>query len=266
MKILDIDMDYFMEEIAHTPFNVKERLNEYYYGDSVWSETKVRSFLEKNLGLSKYNKTEGRIVKNHNEALFFWEELISESKLSDPFDVIHVDSHADLGLGGNAVNFLQSSMLSLKPETRRKIRDYEFNGKIEQINMGDYLLWAIAYRMISRLTYCANPTGDKNDYCWETLKDFCEERICDRPVTNYIQLKYNSNMDFPDYNSTELYKKKYLEGALKDPEVEFVIIPTIEDVKFQGDFDYVVMAQSPNYTPASADYIIDIFREYIIEI
>lgn len=42
--------------------------------------------------------------------------------------------------------------------------------------------------------------------------------------------------------------------------------PSVEDVKYDGDFDFVVMAQSPNYTPASADFIIDIVREYIEEI
>ena len=36
--------------------------------------------------------------------------------------------------------------------------------------------------------------------------------------------------------------------------------------EFDGNFDYAVMAQSPNYTPASADFILDIFREYIEEI
>ena len=49
-------------------------------------------------------------------------------------------------------------------------------------------------------------------------------------------------------------------------QVELLIIPTIEDVKFDGKFDYAVMAQSPNYTPVSADFILDIFREYIEEI
>lgn len=29
--------------------------------------------------------------------------------------------------------------------------------------------------------------------------------------------------------------------------------------------DFAVFAQSPNYTPASADFIMDIFREYIVE-
>ncbi len=268
MKVLDLDMDYFMETIAQTPFSITDRLEEEYYGESVWSENRVRSFLEKNLGLSKDKRIEGRIVKGHNEALFFWEELIADGKLSDPFEVIHVDSHADLGLGCTSSDFLQSALLTLPIESRRKVRDYEFNGKIEQINIGDYLLWGIAYRMISRLTYCANPKGDKNDYCWDTMKDFHEEWISDQQVTNYIQLKYNPDPDKerPSYDSSDYYKKKYLQGAIKDPEVEFVIIPTIEGVNYQGDFDYVVMAQSPNYTPASADFIMDIFKEYIVEI
>ena len=79
-------------------------------------------------------------------------------------------------------------------------------------------------------------------------------------------LKYNKTMEMPEYDSSDMYKKKYLDGAIKDPEVELLIIPTIDGVRFAGDFDYVVMAQSPNYTPASADFIMDIFREYIEEI
>lgn len=266
MKVLDLDMDYFMEAIANTPFSITDRLEEEYYGGSVWPESKVRSFLENNLGLSKDRKIEGRIVKGHNEALFFWEKLMAEGKLSDPFEVVHVDSHADLGLGCASSTFLQSAILTLPVETRRRVRDFEFNGHLETISIGDYLLWGIAYKMISKLTYCANPNGDKNDYCWDTMKDFHEEWITNQKVTNYIQLKFNRDMELPYYNSDNSYKKKYLEGAIKDPEIEFIIIPTVEGVNYHGDFDYVVMAQSPNYTPASADFIMDVFKEYIVEI
>ncbi|MBQ2901033.1 MAG: UPF0489 family protein [Agathobacter sp.] len=266
MKVLDLDMDYFMTEIAHTPFSSEERLDEEDYGSSVWSVDKVRQFLERNLGLSKTHKIPGRIVSGHNQALFFWEELIESGKLREPFDVVHVDSHGDLGLGVPSGDFLQSMFLTLPIETRRKIRNYEFNGRIEEISIGDYLLWAIAYRMISSVTYCANPNGDKNDYLWDTLKNFQEEYIWDKPVKNYIQLKFNAEMEMPKYDSSEAYKKRYLAEAIKDPEVELLIIPTIEDVRFCGDFDYAVLAQSPNYTPKSADYIMDIFREYIEEV
>ena len=266
MKVLDLDMDYFMTEIAYTPFSCTNRLNEEDYGDSVWTADQVRQFLENNLGLSKEHKIPGRIVSGHNESLFFWEELIAKEKLHDPFDVIHVDSHADLGLGTASWSFLQSRFLELPIATRRKIRDYEFNGKIEGISIGDYLLWAVAYRMVSSITYCANPNGDKNDYVLDTLKDFHEEYIWDTPVKNYIQLKFNRNIEMPDFGSPEAMKIRYLKGAIKDPEVELLIIPTVEGVKFNGDFDYAVMAQSPNYTPQSADFIMDIFREYIEEI
>ena len=266
MKVLDLDMDYFMTQIANAPFSSEQRLDEDLFGKSVWPEKNVRAFLENNLGLSKAHKIPGRIVCGHNESLFFWEELIKNDQLRAPFDVIHVDSHADLGLGCPSVSFLQSSFLTLPIETRRKIRDYKFKDQTAEITIGDYLLWAIAYRMISSIVYCTNPNGEKNDYLWDTLKAFQEVYIWDKPVKNYNQLKYNPEMDIPDFDSSETIRKKYLDGAIKDPEVELLIIPTIEDVKFHGDFDYVVLAQSPNYTPASADYIMDVFREYIEEI
>ena len=56
MRVLDLDMDYFMTEIANTPFSCKERLAEEDYGNSVWSAEEVREFLEHNLGLSKTGK------------------------------------------------------------------------------------------------------------------------------------------------------------------------------------------------------------------
>lgn len=128
------------------------------------------------------------------------------------------------------------------------------------------MLWAVGYKMISSITYCANPNGDKDDYLLDTMRDYSEERVWDEPVKNHIQLKYNKDMAPPPRNATPKYIKKYLAGAIKDPEVELLIIPTIEDVSFRGDFDFAVLAQSPNYTPASADFIMDIFREYIEEI
>ena len=264
MQVLDLDLDYFNKKFATgIPDSVHERLPEKEYGESVWCEEKVRIFLEHNLGLSKSKKIKGRIVKNHNESLFFWEDLIAKGKLSDPFEVIHIDSHADLGLGYNSPYFLQSDFLTLPKEMRRTIRSTDQD---TPIGIGDYLLWGIAYKLISKIIYCANPNGDKNDYCWETLKNFHEENSLTQKVINYIQLKYNPNMEIPRFNADDEEKIKYLNGAMTDQEVELIIIPTEEEVNFSGDFDYAILAQSPSYTPASADYIIKIFREYIEEI
>ena len=57
MKLLDLDMDYFMENIAiGITESREERLSEDEYGYCVWSEQRIRSFLEDNLGLSKDGK------------------------------------------------------------------------------------------------------------------------------------------------------------------------------------------------------------------
>lgn len=72
MKLLDLDMDYFMDSIAtDIAESSNERLSEEYYGENVWNEQRVRDFLENNLGLSKQKKIKGKIVSGHNEALFF---------------------------------------------------------------------------------------------------------------------------------------------------------------------------------------------------
>lgn len=266
MRVLDLDMDYFMTKVAHTRFSSSQRLSEELYGESVWPAAEVRRFLEENLGLSRTHKIPGRVVCGHDEVLSFWKELIEDDMLSDPFDVVHVDSHADLGLGCCSDDFLQGEFLTLPAEERRRIGSYVFDGQTEKINIGDYLLWAIAYRMIGSLVYCANPNGRGNDYLWDTLKDFHENFVWDKPVKNYIQLKYNRTMVLPRLSDSEEVKEEYLVGAIKDPEVEMLIIPRIADVRFHGDFNFATLAQSPNYTPASSDYIMGIFKEYIDEI
>ena len=120
MKVLDLDMDYFMKSVA-TFINESEpeRLPEEDYGDSVWSEQEVRNFLEGNLGLSKQNRIRGRVVAGHNESLFFWRELIEKGDLSTPFDVIHVDSHADLGLGYSSWTHILDYLLYYPVERTR---------------------------------------------------------------------------------------------------------------------------------------------------
>ena len=266
MKILDIDMDYFMERIASVNDDVIERLSEEDYGGCVWTEQRVRSFLENNLGLSKRNKIKGRIVAGHNEALFFWKELIASNALTTPFEVIHVDSHADLGLGFDSIYHIRKYLLAYPVEERPEHNRYvDFSGRMKIESIGDYLLFAIAYQWISKIIYCANPNGDKNDYIWQTLKDFEENLIWDEPVENTIQLLYNPDMDLPHYNDNKFVKREYIKRSCKEPEVPLLIIPTVEAVNFDGKFDYIVMAQSPNYTPASADFIMDIVREYINE-
>lgn len=265
MRILDLDMDYFMTEVVHdVPETSTERLEEEYYAEAVWDRERVVDFIENNLGLSKNKKISGRIVTGHNGALFFWKELIEAGKLDVPFEVIHVDSHADLGLGTDSPMFIRKHLLKWPVEKRPEYSQHKnCFGRDCAEGIADYLLFAIAYRWISKLTYCGNPNCKPYDYDIHTLKNFEEEYINDKPVDNVIQLLYNPTMDCPH----EPFKiSAYIDASQKEPEVPFRIIPSIEDVKYSGDFDFFVFAQSPNYTPRSADFIIDVIKEYIVEI
>lgn len=266
MRILDLDMDYFIDSVAtFISESSEERLDEEYYANTVWSSERVRTFLECNLGLSKDVKIRGRIVSGHNESLHFWQELINSGELDIPFEVIHVDSHADLGLGYDSWAFIMKNLLAYPVQDRPKHSVYKnCFGRTGAEGIGDYLLFAIAYRWISHITYCANPNGGKNDYILSTMKNFEEEYIFEETVENTIQLLYNTNQ-CPDYSATNRQKREFITDSIKEPEVPLTIIPTIDGVKFDGNFDYAVLAQSPNYTPASADFIMDIFRDYIAE-
>ena len=113
MKVLDLDMDYFMDCMVHR-YNVTkgERLCENMYSKYVWDKKRVTRFFENNLGLSKDKKIKGKIITHHNEALDYWKELIGQKELKDPFEVIHVDSHADLGLGYRSWVSIMKELLS----------------------------------------------------------------------------------------------------------------------------------------------------------
>lgn len=268
MKVLDLDMDYFSEEPAHDiSEDCEERLDEELYGNGVFTEARVRQFLENNLGLSQENRIPGRIVKGHNEALYFWQELVAEGKLQVPFEVVHVDSHGDLGCGGlEAFEYIVHNMLQYDMIERPDHCNYrDYQGKLRKEGIGDYLLFAIAYRLISKLTYCVNPYSEHDDFYWGILKDFEENYGSDLLIENTIQLLYNPDMELPYYSPDEREGyDEFLKNSIREPEVPFTIIPTFENVHYEGDFDFIVMAQSPNYTPASADFIMDIVREYMI--
>ena len=92
MKILDIDMDYFLDHpINGRLHSSNERVEDIECVNSVWREERVRAFFENNLDLSENRKLKGRIVKGHDDALYFWKELIDKKQLVAPFSVVHVD-------------------------------------------------------------------------------------------------------------------------------------------------------------------------------
>lgn len=121
----------------------------------VWSKDEVIDFFENRLGLSKEIKIKEKIVTHHNEALYHWRKLVQEYRLSVPFEVVHIDSHADLGLGYPSWVFILDSLLSVPVEERIKIENYgDIFEKYYEPSIGDYLLFALALDGLANLSMC----------------------------------------------------------------------------------------------------------------
>lgn len=254
MKVLDLDMDYFLDyPVNDISFNCESRVEFEECKSSVWTEERVCFFLENNLGLSKVKKSKGRIVIGHDEALYFWDELIQGMKLKPPFSVVHVDSHADLGFGDLGMTAVLDVVIQWPVEYRRPryCCDIEVDNRRYNINIGNYLLYALAFRWISDLVYCGNPNHDCGDVPPEIVVGDIPSCEFDYVLKREIKLKMRNQTD---NNESE------------EPTIPFCICPKVEDVHYDEEFDYVLLAQSPNYTPENADFIMEIFREYIDEI
>lgn len=257
MKVLDIDMDFFLDNIAYSLCdNDSERLsNEEFIP---WSPSEVIDYLENKIGLSKDNKIRGKIATTHEEALAYWHELIVKGKLTIPFELIHIDAHADMGLGMVSWEFIMNDLLSLDVKKREEFKRYkDWFSKLRYPSEGDFILFALAFRWISKIYYVVHPKSDGNDYVYQTLKN-CDER---NPIFKLCYNKHKSAITLSD----KFNRKAYYETAIFEPEVPLHIareFPT----SLRGDgYDFLSFSISPQYTPKTADFIVEIIKEYIVE-
>jgi UPF0489 domain len=96
--VLDFDLGFFLSPIAHDSWgspSATERLSSDRYRHT--TSDQVRTFLEQKCHLSRHSKILGREVVEHVDAFSTWRRWLEEKKLSEPFTIVHVDAHADMG-------------------------------------------------------------------------------------------------------------------------------------------------------------------------
>jgi len=239
MRILDIDLDFFLDQNLVLKSD-NGRLPDDMY--EPWSCGAVKYFLDKNCGLEG-KKIQGRIVNKHHEALFFWEELIISGKLRYPFEIVHIDAHADMGMGDIAYLYIINQLLHLPVYERSK---YDSS----QLKEGNYIAFALALGFISRLINVIHP-GCRDDIMWLYMKDY-------HPNSGEIEMKAMKNL-----SAIQLLRNpKSFNVIASEPIVRFSRIPYTE-FHDKGNFDFIVLSQSPQYTPKSADALVPIINTYI---
>ena len=232
MRVLDLDMDFFLSgpcPLAALGERPDESCAE------VWSEEAVVRFLEEQCGLSADHPVPGAIFDTHDKALDFWAARLEDGSLTAPFEVVHVDTHSDLAFGPPGTNFVLNVVLSRLPDQRA---DKEAYRKAVELDEANYLLFALAFRWVDRLSYVRNPKSHHD--------------IPRQLLTTQGDIHLRS------------FISQMMEGRNgKEPVIPFDVYDDYTEFRQHG-YDFVTMAQSPRYAPASADKIMDILKRYIV--
>jgi len=247
MRILDIDLDFFLNELS-LPNGSTERWDP---GNILpWDVKEVVNFLENQCGLSKNDLIEGRIVTQHHEAFCFWRELIEKDILKTPFEIVHIDAHADLGTGDGSGKYITEQLLHMSFDERMYPNVEETFGLYET----NYLIFAVACRWVSGITYVSHPMWE-NDLCWYHWKDYDE-------TTGFLQLKKYNPGGFQRVSNKPEDRPIPIE---LEPAVPFERIDRFEYHNSEK-FSFIVLSHSPAYTPPDSDKLIPAIKEYIKEI
>lgn len=240
-RILDIDLDFFLNKVSESRENGRRLKKKKYFP---WAKTTLTSFLENRCLLSTQNRLKGRTVKHHHQAFFFWRKLILTKEIEIPFEVVHLDAHSDIGVADWSWIYVTSELLH-KPLEERIFPDESL---LKGINEANYLAFALACRWIKKLTFVIHPKW-KNDLIEVYFKDFDFD-------SNSIQLKkfdqkvlFEKSFDI-DPSSTEM-----------EPEVPVEFIPLI-DYKNVHPFTILTLSHSKEYTPKTSDKLIMVIKRY----
>ncbi|MBU3191895.1 UPF0489 family protein [Clostridium bowmanii] len=256
MKILDLDLDFFQMDVSNWGNDYGKRLNSEY--TQPWNKEKLVSYLETNLGLRKNKKIDGRIYTHHDEAFYFWRELILKGNLCIPFDLVHVDAHADLGFGDSSFQYITNEYLYLDYELKMYPENLTCKkNSIKHFSYANYLIFAVACNWINTLDYVLHLNNYKGcDFSKIHFKNYDIE-------TNIMQIK--KYKQYEDLGVAYGKKIEDIEIIEFEKEVPFRCINQ-EDVLYDGNFNFIGLSISPGYTVKESDELIEVIKEYINEI
>ena len=247
LRVLDLDLDFFVEGVAHWRTSDGERLDGEEYPP--WNLDQAFLFLKDQCKLD--GSLPGSVVENHGELFWAWKNAIATGLFSPPFDVTHVDAHADLGLGDSGYVYLMTDLLYREPVERTNPEVGE-----TRLNDGNYLAFAIACRWLSRLSYIYNDEGG-GDLMSYHLEGF------DRGASN-IQLKAMRKSEIDRLHGLLAARTGEIKVDRHEPLVPFHH-GSWRDFQAEHPFDAICLARSPGFTPPAADAVFDAIRDSFIE-
>lgn len=261
MRILDLDLDFFLYGTAHMVDSQDARLDPDEYPP--WSLDSVMSFLIDRCRLD--GPRSGFVVEHHNELFYRWGRAIETGDLAIPAEVVHVDAHADLGLGDSSYTYLIDTLAfqsvemryeTLKvrrPRTRQEMLDLGNHALTD----GNWLMFALACGWIADLLYVSNSCAEAsegarpNDLMYVLMQDF------DLKADHLQIVASREKFWMNGFGGPRVIEQR-------DPPIPFATAVWREYTAAEP-FDMVCLTRSPQYTPAASDAIFDAIRQTFIE-
>ncbi|MES0155919.1 UPF0489 family protein [Mesorhizobium sp. M0018] len=248
MIVADIDLDIFLSEVSS--FDHRPRAPSSVHP---WSEAQVRHFLEEQCQLSRdrtSKRPKGYFIVHHDEAFPIFEALSRNG--ATPLTVAHIDAHSDFGTGFGDQSWIDIGQRVLGFDPERRVKAIPRSGP-ERISPANYLSFALACRWIASLTYVhhAQSGHDLMPFFFRSFDTECE----------MVELRHIPHGLFDAVTAGSKDKLIALPHVLEPP-ILFRKV-AVEDYRALAPFDYVILCQSPGYTPTEADALIPIFEEYV---
>jgi hypothetical protein len=265
--ILDLDLDVFSWPIVYWPQTDDRPSDEEH---SIASADDVRHFLEVQCGLNTSKRVIGQEVTNHDEAFFVWRTWREQGRLTAPFSVIHVDAHADMGMGDAGWVYLLSDFLALPVDQRREPRRGH-----DALNESNYLMFAVGNRWLSDLTYVF-PWLSPWSSNWKSGRS---EEVQENPrydgapgdlmVMHFRKGDWRTRTVELRHCTPAVLNRCMGRAVLEpfihlEPAIPFDFTP-VRDFRFNG-FTHLTVAQSPRFAPKSADKLLPVIREYFVSV
>jgi hypothetical protein len=247
VNILDIDIDLFVDP---RPWRkAADRLSPTEY--QPWSIQAVETYLTERCGLKRDYPLPGAIVAYHHEVFDCWKKLTASGQLETPFQLTHLDSHADMGMGDGSCGYIMGDLLYREAIERQNPRRDGITGLLE----GNYVSFALACGWISSVTYVHHPQLFAKNGKLHDIPN-CMFRGYD-PRCGVLQLKTLPPECLDPITRLTDFTPVSLESEIP---IQFI---DREDFLADESFPFVFVAHSPNYTPRTADPILDVIRQFI---
>jgi hypothetical protein len=261
MRVLDLDLDFFLYRVDHHRDGADDRADGEFFPP--WPLEEAIDFLVERCHLD--GRRPGFVVEHHNEIFYRWGEAIEAGQMTTELEVVHVDAHADLGMGDASYAWMMGELAYApiadrytilkrrRPQSRKEMLALSSNA----VTDGNWLMFALACGWLSSLTYVNNSSVEKadgarpNDLPRSVMQDFDVQ-------ADHLQVDATREavMDWRGGRPTVIEHS--------DPPVPFATY-VWREYGAAEPFDIVCLTRSPQYTPVEADPIFDAIRERFID-